>query len=160
MNASLTHLPPHTRRPRLAGHIRVRAGFTLPEVLATLLLVAIVLPSVMQGISLATAAAGTARQRSEATALAESKLNELVATNQWQSGGLSGDFGEQWREYSWQAEVQSWVEPSARQLQVHVVWTARGRNYDVVLSTLVYSAPPVTSGTATPAAGSTGGTQP
>ena len=137
-----------------------RAGFTLPEVLATLLLVAIVLPSVMQGISLATAAAGTARQRSEATALAESKLNELVATNQWQSGGLSGDFGEQWREYSWQAEVQSWVEPSARQLLVHVVWTARGRNYDVSLATLVYSAPPVTStGTATPA-GSTGGTQP
>ena len=83
-----------------------------------------------------------------------------MATNQWQSGGLSGDFGEQWREYSWQAEVQSWVEPSARQLQVHVVWTARGRNYDVVLSTLVYSAPPVASGTATPAAGSTGGTQP
>jgi type II secretion system protein I len=163
MNASLNHLSPHTRPRRIVGRARSRAGFTLPEVLATLLLVAIVLPSVMQGISLATAAAGTARQRSEATALAESKLNELVATNQWQSGGLSGDFGEQWREYTWQAEVQSWVEPTARQLLVHVVWNARGRNYDVALATLVYSAPPVTSGTtsgttATP--GSTGGTQP
>src|SRR5687768_1952130 len=151
MNVRSSQLP-HARASR--------GGFTLPEVLATLLLVAIVLPSVMQGISLATAAAGTARQRSEATALAESKLNELVATNQWQSGGLSGDFGEQWREYSWQAEVQSWVEPSARQLQVHVVWTARGRNYDVALSTLVYSATPVTAGSTAAPAGSTGGTQP
>jgi type II secretion system protein I len=158
MNDRASHLrPPLSPLPvRREG----RGGFTLPEVLATLLLVAIVLPSVMQGISLATAAAGTARQRSEATALAESKLNELVATNQWQSGGLSGDFGEQWREYSWQAEVQSWVEPSARQLQVQVLWTARGRNYDVVLSTLVYSAPPVTSGASATPAGSTGGAQP
>lgn len=140
-----------------------RAGFTLPEVLATLLLVAIVLPSVMQGISLATAAAGTARQRSEATALAESKLNELTATNQWQSGGLSGDFGQEWPAYTWQAEVQSWVEPSARQLHVHVTWYARGRNYDVTLSTLVYTAAPVTSGTTGTTGsptGTPGGTQP
>ena len=155
MNCRPVHLP--TYAPRRA---RGRGGFTLPEVLATLLLVAIVLPAVMQGVSLATAAAGTARQRSEATALAESKLNELVATNQWQSGGLSGDFGEQWRGYSWQAEVQSWVEPTARQLQVHVTWYARGRDYDVTLSTLVYSAPPVTSGSTAAPTGSTGGSQP
>src|SRR5215213_11518039 len=138
MNVRSSHLPWHGLPARgLRGRrhglepraTRRRGGFTLTEVLATLLLVAIVLPSVMQGISLATAAAGTARQRSEATALAESKLNELVATNQWQSGGLSGDFGEQGEQfagYAWQAEVQSWVEPSARQLQVHVTWYARG----------------------------------
>jgi type II secretion system protein I len=137
-----------------------RGGFTLPEVLATLLLVAIVLPAVMQAISLATAAAGTARQRSEASALAESKLNELTATNQWQSGGLSGDFGEQWPGYTWQAEVQSWVEPSARELHVHVTWHARGRDYDVTLSTLVYTAAPVTTGTTGTPTGTTGGPQP
>ena len=149
MNARIAQLRP---RPCPA-----RGGFTLPEVLATLLLVAIVVPSIMQGISLATAAAGTARQRSEATALAESKINELVATGQWQSGGLSGDFGEQFPDYSWQAEVRNWTEPSARQLQVHVTWFARGRDYDVMLATLVYaSTPSTTSGTT----GTTGGTQP
>ena len=166
MNARSTHLPRHglpARVPARASHGQearaTRRAFTLPEVLATLLLVAIVLPSVMQGISLATAAAGTARQRSEATALAESKLNELTATSQWQSGGLSGDFGPQWPGYAWQAEVQSWVEPSARQLQVHVTWFARGRNQDVTLSTLVYTAPPVstgTTGTGTTGTGTTG----
>jgi general secretion pathway protein I len=150
----------HLRPSRFLRHGRGRGGFTLPEVLATLLLVAIVLPSVMQGISLATAAAGTARQRSEATALAESKLNELTATSQWQSGGLSGDFGPDWPGYTWQAEAQSWVEPSARQLHVHVRWYARGRDYDVTLSTLVYTAAPAGSGTTATPTGSTGGTQP
>ena len=116
-----------------------RGGFTLTEVLATLLLISLVLPSVMQGVSLATAAADTARRRSEATALAESKLNELVVTNQWQTGNLSGDFGPEWPDYSWQAEVLSWEQPTVRQLQVHVVWTARGRPHEVTLPTLVYA---------------------
>ena len=151
MNRRTKQLPPRTRR-RIV--LPGRGGFTLPEVLATLLLVAIVLPSVMHGISIATAAAGTARQRSEATALAESKLNELTSTNQWQSGGMSGDFGQDWPAYTWQAEAQSWVEPSARQLHVHVRWHARGRDHDVTLSTLVYTATPVTSG----ATGTQGGT--
>ena len=50
---------------------RRQAAFTLVEVLATLALIAIVLPVAMNGISLATAAAGVAKQQMEAASLAE-----------------------------------------------------------------------------------------
>jgi general secretion pathway protein I len=152
MSHDRCHLRPVLSRSRR----RARRGFTLPEVLATLLLLAIVIPSIMKGISLSTAAAGTARQRSEATALAESKLNELVTTGQWQSGGLSGDFGQDWPEYRWEAAAANWEQPSVRQLQVRVLWFARGRNYDVALSTLAYSG---STGSVFGTSGTTGGGQ-
>ena len=55
-----------------------RGGFTLIEVLATMLLLGIVLPVAMRGVSVALSAAGTARHLSEAAVLAEAKLNELA----------------------------------------------------------------------------------
>ncbi|HEV8377776.1 MAG TPA: type II secretion system protein, partial [Tepidisphaeraceae bacterium] len=61
-----------------------RRGFTLLEVLATLILIGIILPAVMGGISLATAAAGEAKHKVEAVSLAQTKLSELLATTQYQ----------------------------------------------------------------------------
>src|SRR5688500_7535196 len=58
---------------------RHHRGFTLAEVLATLVLVGLVLPAVMKGISLALAASDDARRRVEAVGLAENKLTELTA---------------------------------------------------------------------------------
>ena len=53
---------------------RGRGGFTLVEVLASLALVAVILPVAMEGVSLAVGAAGLARDRIEAASLAETKL--------------------------------------------------------------------------------------
>jgi len=50
----------------------------------------IVLPAAMQGISMCLSASLDARQRSEAAALAEAKLTELIATGDWQYGGSFG----------------------------------------------------------------------
>ena len=124
------------------GRGRGRGGFTLVEVLAALALLAIVLPVAMQGISLATSAASIARQRSEAAALADAKLSELIVTSDWQGGALSGDFAPDWPDYQWKAEVVDWMDPSTtnaglEQLQVHVSWTSRGHQREVVVSTLV-----------------------
>ena len=116
-----------------------RAAFTLVEVLAALMLAAIVLPIAMRGISLATSAAGTARRQMEAASLAEAKLAELIATGEWQGSNLSGDCGDAWPEYRWSAEVIESSETALHQLDVHIEWTARGHARDVVLSTLVYS---------------------
>ena len=129
-------------------HISRRRGFTLIEVLATIVLMGIVLPVAMHGISLCMRAAQASRQRSEAAALAESKLNELVATGDWQYGLLSGDFGEAWPDYRWSGAAADWDDPTLRELSVRVVWTTRGQERDVILTTLVYDS--------TAAAGMTG----
>jgi prepilin-type N-terminal cleavage/methylation domain-containing protein len=122
---------------------RQRGGFTLIEVMATLMLVAIVLPAVMKGASLATSAASTAKRRNEASGLAEEKLAEIIATNQWQGSSLSGDFGSDWPGYRWQATVQSWPQDTSgaglQQVDLRVSWMARGRPDSLTLSTLTYA---------------------
>lgn len=131
--------------PPVSGGHRATA-FTLVEVLAALVLVAIILPVAMRGISLATAAAGEARRQTEAGSLAEAKLNELLATGGWQGSDLAGDFRPDWPDYQWAAELLQWegagsqtATPSLRQLSVSVAWTSRGRPRAVTLTTLVYS---------------------
>lgn len=125
------------RRTRTRGSSR-RRGLTLVEVLATIVMMAIVLPAAMQGISLCTATSVVARQRSEATALAEAKVAELIATGDWQYGALSGEFGEAWPEYQWSGSATSWLfDPAMTELSVRVSWTSRLQEREVVLTTLV-----------------------
>lgn len=92
---------------------RRRGGFTLIEVLAALMLVAIVLPVAMRGVTVATAAASAARHRNEAAALAQSKMDELLASmqalQQQTNTNMSGDFGEDWPDYQWSAELVTWA---------------------------------------------------
>lgn len=126
--------PPKAGKPRYL----LRRGFTLIEVLATLVLVALVLPVVMQGISLATGLAGLSRQRTEACLLAQSKLNELALAGAWRRGELAGDFGADWPGYRWSASVRDW-DAEIQELTVQVTWERRGRSYSLALSTLIPS---------------------
>jgi prepilin-type N-terminal cleavage/methylation domain-containing protein len=142
----------------------LRRGFTLVEVLATIALLGIVLPVAMQGVSIATGIASTARHRSEAGALAESKMTELIITQQWANGGtMSGDFGQDFPDYTWQAQIIPWnasqyvnsntpdtsgsttatdtgtaANNPPQQLDVRVTWRGRTGDQYVQLSTLVY----------------------
>ncbi len=126
-----------------------RRGFTLVEVLATVLLMAIILPVVGRGIELATLTAGTARHRTEAAGLAQSKLAELVVNGQWQGGTMAGDFGTDWPEYTWKGAVSNWADDTQgvgmQQLDIQVFWTARNQQQSVTVSTLVYVRPQSTS---------------
>lgn len=142
-------------RSKRRGH--PARGFTLIEVLAALLLLAIALPAVLRGISLATSAASQAKHRGDAYGLCQSKLDELLATGQWQYGNLSGDFNPDNPGYRWTASLVGWTDPSVEQLDVHVIWTMRGKEQDVVLSTLVYpNANPSDPGADSPSTGTTG----
>ena len=107
------------------------------EVLAAIVLIAIVLPVAMQGISLAVSLAETARHKAEAAVLVRSKLNELLATSGWQSGNLSGDFGEDHPEYRWSAELAAWQTTTLQQLDIRVFWSSCGQERSVTVSTLV-----------------------
>ncbi len=120
-----------------------RRAFTLIEVLATMLLMAIVLPAAMEGISLATRAADDAHRRTEAAGLAQEKLADLIAEGTWQGGILSGDFSALgWPQYTWQAAVNPWsLDPTdvgLQEIDLTVSWTARGRTQTITLSTLTY----------------------
>lgn len=112
-------------------------GFTLVEVLAALTLAAVVLPIAMQGISLSLSAADQASRQMVAATLAEDVLADLTATREWQSGNLTGDFGDQAPGYRWVAESVTWEVGMLRVLEVSVFWTSAGRERSLTLTTLV-----------------------
>ncbi|HYG76474.1 MAG TPA: type II secretion system protein, partial [Planctomycetota bacterium] len=112
-------------------------GFTLIEALAATVLVAIVLPVVMHGFSIATSLSGAAQRKAEAATLAHSVLNELVVTREWQRGVLSGDFGEEHPEYRWEAELLDWDSSALQQMNVHVIWKSGVSEQSITLTTLV-----------------------
>jgi prepilin-type N-terminal cleavage/methylation domain-containing protein len=135
---------------------RPRRGFTLVEVLATMTLMGIALPVMMNGISVATHCADVAHHRNEAAALAESRLTEIVATGQWSDGtALSGDFSPDWPDYHWTASIGDWTQSGLEQIDMHVTWRGRDGDREIVLSTLVYNG--VNAGTGA-SGSSTGGT--
>ncbi len=122
-----------------------RGGFTLVEVLAAMLLIGIVMPAVMQGVTAATRAGSSARHRSEAALLAGSKLSELTLTGQWDGGVLAGDCGPDWPGYKWAAAVTAWAGDTQgiglQQLDVTVTWTDAGRPTSATVTGLVYVRP-------------------
>lgn len=128
-----------SRLPARQNDARVRAGFTLVEVLAAILILSIALPSIMSALTKAGDLSAMAKHRTEATVLAETKLNELLLTGDWQVGNLTGDFGDQNPGYTWQATVSTWEELNTQQVDVSVTWMARGEPRSVTLSTVVYT---------------------
>jgi len=122
---------------------RQNRGFTLIEVLVTLLLIGIVIPAIMHAITAATAAGGSAHNRNDAAQLAKSQMALLLAGTQWQtSTSLSGDFSPDWPQYHWQAQVQPWNQDTSgmgiEQIDLTVSWVDRGRQQSMVLTSLAY----------------------
>jgi Tfp pilus assembly protein PilV len=123
---------------------RPRAGFTLVEAMAAILLLAIVTPALTQALGGAGQAASNARRRTEATILAQEKMSELMATGTWQGNALSGDFGADWPQYQWQATVQAWAGDTTGagllEIDVRVSWLNRNQMDSTTLSSIMYPA--------------------
>ena len=113
-------------------------AFTLAEVLAALVFMAIVIPVAMQGLNIASRAGEVAERKREAVRVAERLLNEnVVTTNQMQSA-QSGVVHELDREYRWTLRTERWATDSTMQLMsVDVTYPVQGKDYEVELSTLV-----------------------
>jgi general secretion pathway protein I len=122
-----------------------KRGFTLIEVLAALVLLGIVLPVAMRGVSLSLAASSSAKHLNEAAQLADQKLNEVVLTGDWAQNGLSGDFAPDHPDYQWTIASQQ-RDYGLNEVQVRVTWTARGQQRDFTASTLVYDTSNTTTG--------------
>jgi prepilin-type N-terminal cleavage/methylation domain-containing protein len=119
-----------------------KKGFTLVEILATFVLIALILPAVMEGISLAMRLGTRSKHKVEASALAESKLAEVLLSGDYSKGDQSGTFETDDSEtaYSWNLAVEDWTtEDSMEQLTMTVGWSdSGGTDHSVALSTLVY----------------------
>lgn len=116
------------------------SGFTLIEALFALAILAILLPVVMEGMSVVLSLSSRASHQAEAANLARSKLDEFVATSQWNGGAtMNGSFEPEHPEYQWSAVVNDWQNGTMTELAVQVFWMARGQQQSVTMSTLVRS---------------------
>jgi type II secretory pathway pseudopilin PulG len=118
-----------------------KSGFTLVEILATFVLMAIILPVAMQGISMAAKLASQAKHRVEAATLGQQMLNELVLSGDYEDGDQEGEAAGDNTVYLWRLEVLDWEEEdSMQQLDLSVTWEDAGSGENIVLlSTLVYT---------------------
>jgi hypothetical protein len=118
-------------------------AFTLAEVLAALLFMAIVVPVAMEGLHIASLAGAVAQRKGEAARIAQRVLNESLVTTNWSQSLQSGTTIEGQRQFHWTLRSDPWTQdPSqnvVRQLSVEVSFTAQNRDYSVKLSTLVDS---------------------
>ena len=113
-------------------------GFTLLEVLATFVLIVIIIPVAMKGLGMIMKLTDQSVQKVEACSLAEGKLTELVVTEDYLNGSMSGDFGEDWPKYRWETQVVDWSGVAVKEITVHVYWEESMLEEAVTLSTLVY----------------------
>jgi type II secretory pathway pseudopilin PulG len=114
-------------------------GFTLPEVLASLVFAGIVLPVAVGGLVSVLATAENARRQAEACELAQTKMSELLATGTPALGSLTGNFGPEQPDYNWSSKWAQWEGNMLWQLDITVTWTSRGKQRMVQLSTLTYT---------------------
>lgn len=116
---------------------RLATGFTLAEVLAALVFMAIVIPVAIEGVRLASLAGQLAERKSAAVRMCELALNQALLNRQWQQPSQTGMIREAQHEYRWSMQLDPWLESSMRNLTVRVVYTVQGQDYEVSLSTLV-----------------------
>ena|SRR5436190_11646493 len=125
-----------------------QSAFTLAEVLASLVFMAILIPVALEALSIATRAGEVAARKGEAALVAERVLNEIVVTTNWNKSVQSGSVRQGVREFRWTLHNDPWNQDlsqnAMRQLSVEVIYTAQGQDYSVRMSTLVDSTPPGT----------------
>ncbi len=119
------------------------AAFTLAEVLAALLFMAIVIPVAVEAMHIASRAGIVAARKSEAARVAVRVLNENIVTTNWNQSVQSGTLAEGIRQFRWTLHNDPWTQDpyqnAMRQLSVEVSFTAQGQDYSVRMSTLVDS---------------------
>jgi len=133
-----------TNQPVWTEH-KVRApaafGFTLAEVLAALVFMAIVIPVALEALSIASRAGEVAARKSEAALVAERVLAESIVTTNWLQAVQNGVVRQGIRDFRWSLRSEPWNEDprqsDLRLLSVKVTYTAQGQDYGVKLSTLV-----------------------
>lgn len=122
---------------RSTGRAAQASAFTLIEVLAALMLMAIVIPVAMQGMGIASRAGVMGQRKAAAMRVADRLLNEYVIAGQASQMGTSGTVAEGAGTYDWSLETQTWPEDAMLQLTMRVTFTVQGESFSVAASTLL-----------------------
>src|SRR5215831_1554290 len=77
------------------------AGFTLAEVLAALVFMAILIPVALEGLSIASRAGEVAARKGEAALVAERLLNQAVVEGSWDKTLQNGTTRQGIRDFRW-----------------------------------------------------------
>ncbi len=114
-------------------------GFTLLEVMIAMAILAITLVVVFQSQSQSISMAGRARFATTASLLAQSRMSEIEAANSENVVSDSGDFGDDFPDYSWQVDVTGTEIEYLNKIEVTVVNEKMKSNnsYRLVLYRLV-----------------------
>ncbi|HCL91732.1 MAG TPA: hypothetical protein DIC50_02980 [Verrucomicrobia subdivision 3 bacterium] len=114
--------------------------------LAALLFMAIVIPTALGGLHIASLAGTVAERKGEAVRVAQRLLAESLLATNWNQSVQSGTLTEAQRQFRWTLQNDPWDQDpnqeAMRLLTVEVTYTARNRDYSVRLSTLADSTLP------------------
>jgi len=118
---------------------RNRAAFTLAEVLAAMLFLAIVIPVAVEALHVSSLAGEVAARKGAAGRIADRILNESLVTTNWSGSVQSGTVSEGALDFRWTLTSQNWPQDSMQMLTAEVKFLAQGKDYSVKLSTLASS---------------------
>jgi hypothetical protein len=121
---------------------RHTSAFTLAEVLAAMLFLAIVIPAAVEALHVASLAGEVAARKGVAARIGDRILSESIVTTNWNVGSQNGTVAEGAEEFHWTLNNQNWpVDTMAamRLLTAEVTFSAQGHDYSVELNTLVNS---------------------
>jgi hypothetical protein len=112
------------------------SAFTLAEVLAALLFLAIVIPAAVEALHISSLAGEVAARKGQAARIADRILNESIVTTNWSSGTQSGTVSEGSLDFRYKLTAETWPQDSMQLLTAEVTFSAKGHDYSVKLSTL------------------------
>lgn len=113
-------------------------GFTLAELLASLLFLAIVIPAAIHALRVASLAGSVSARKGAAARIADRMLNESLVNTNW-SGTRGGTVSEEETDFRWTVSRGNWTGapvPDMQQVTAEVIFSAQGRDYSVRLTTL------------------------
>ena len=114
-----------------------RNAFTLAEVLAALVFMAIVIPVSIEALRIANLAGQVGQRKLAAARVAERLLNEVVVTRQTQITSQKGVTNEGQQQFEWTLRSEPWSEESMLLVSADVTFPVQGKEYNVTLSTLI-----------------------
>ena len=130
-------LPIEHRKARRGKIIGSSSAFTLAEVLAAMLLLAIVIPTAVEALHVSSLAGEVAARKGAAARIADRVLNESLVLTNWNSGLQSGTVQEGALDFHWTLMSRAWPQDVMQLLTVEVTYQAQGKDFSVQLSTLV-----------------------
>jgi len=125
---------------KFGRQINRRSAFTLAEVLAALVFLAILIPVALEGLSIASSVGEVATRKGEAALVAERVLNESIVTTNWNRSVQTGTVRQGPREFPWTLRNDPWNQDpnqsTMRLVSVEVKYFVQGRERAFTLTTL------------------------